>query len=71
MLGDKKKVALFFAGQWCPWCRAFQPKLQETVEKVKTAEPNDTEVQDHQGSIARGKRSHRARNPEKFKVTKK
>lgn len=43
-LAGKKQVALIFAGQWCPWCRAFDPLMTETYQKLKANDPNDTEV---------------------------
>lgn len=43
-LAGKKQVALIFAGQWCPWCRAFDPLMQATYDKLKAKDPNDTEV---------------------------
>mmetsp|Transcript_58100 Transcript_58100/g.138222 ORF Transcript_58100/g.138222 Transcript_58100/m.138222 type:complete len:201 (-) Transcript_58100:221-823(-) len=44
VLANKNKVALLFAGQWCPWCRAFEQKLSDTMDKVNAAHANDTEV---------------------------
>lgn len=43
-LQGKKKVALLFAGQWCPYCRAFEPLMRDIYQKVKGADPNDTEI---------------------------
>jgi len=43
-LADKKHVALVFSGSWCPWCRAFEPMLEDMYKKVKDNDPNDTEV---------------------------
>eukprot|EP00929_Paragymnodinium_shiwhaense_P113538 TRINITY_DN8181_c0_g1_i1.p1 TRINITY_DN8181_c0_g1~~TRINITY_DN8181_c0_g1_i1.p1 ORF type:complete len:205 (-),score=69.69 TRINITY_DN8181_c0_g1_i1:154-768(-) len=43
-LAGKKQVALLFAGNWCPWCRAFDPLMTETYNKVKALDPNDTEL---------------------------
>merc|ERR1719188_2904973 len=44
VLKGKKQVALFFAGSWCPWCRALTPKLETTIRNVMGADPNDTAV---------------------------
>lgn len=44
VLKGKKRVALLFAGEWCPWCRAFTPLMKKTYEKVKAQNPNDTEL---------------------------
>eukprot|EP00444_Apocalathium_aciculiferum_P027173 CAMPEP_0183434736 /NCGR_PEP_ID=MMETSP0370-20130417/64583_1 /TAXON_ID=268820 /ORGANISM="Peridinium aciculiferum, Strain PAER-2" /LENGTH=202 /DNA_ID=CAMNT_0025621535 /DNA_START=88 /DNA_END=696 /DNA_ORIENTATION=+ len=44
VLSGKKQVALFFAGSWCPWCRAFSPLLEDTIKKVTAGDPSDTEV---------------------------
>ena len=35
-----KSVALYFAGEWCPMCRAFTPSLREYYQKHK----NDIQV---------------------------
>ena len=35
-----KSVALYFAGEWCPMCRAFTPSLREYYQKHK----NDVQV---------------------------
>eukprot|EP00419_Tripos_fusus_P041140 CAMPEP_0172791884 /NCGR_PEP_ID=MMETSP1074-20121228/208695_1 /TAXON_ID=2916 /ORGANISM="Ceratium fusus, Strain PA161109" /LENGTH=374 /DNA_ID=CAMNT_0013628947 /DNA_START=26 /DNA_END=1150 /DNA_ORIENTATION=+ len=40
----KRKVALLFADVNCPYCEAFEPVLQDTIKKVKAADPLDTEV---------------------------
>jgi len=44
VLASKNKVALLFAGSWCPWCKSLEPKLQRLYKKVKEVDPNDTEV---------------------------
>merc|ERR1712032_33113 len=43
-LANKKHVTLVFAGSWCPWCRAFEPLLEDMYKKVKANDPNDTEI---------------------------
>mmetsp|Transcript_62137 Transcript_62137/g.133609 ORF Transcript_62137/g.133609 Transcript_62137/m.133609 type:complete len:240 (+) Transcript_62137:89-808(+) len=44
VLANKKNVALLFAGSWCPWCKALDPKLKDLYTKLKAMDPNDTEV---------------------------
>eukprot|EP00928_Gymnodinium_smaydae_P088372 TRINITY_DN72470_c0_g1_i1.p1 TRINITY_DN72470_c0_g1~~TRINITY_DN72470_c0_g1_i1.p1 ORF type:complete len:203 (+),score=55.22 TRINITY_DN72470_c0_g1_i1:65-673(+) len=43
-LSGKKQVALLFSGSWCPWCRAFEPMMQDVYDKVKAKDASDTEV---------------------------
>merc|ERR1712048_261807 len=40
----KRKVALLFSGEWCPWCRAFDPYFTDVMAKVQKMDPDDTEV---------------------------
>mmetsp|Transcript_51248 Transcript_51248/g.103042 ORF Transcript_51248/g.103042 Transcript_51248/m.103042 type:complete len:206 (-) Transcript_51248:149-766(-) len=44
VLNGKKKVALLFAGSWCPWCKALEPELKSLYGKLKEKDPDDTEV---------------------------
>ncbi|CAK0889588.1 unnamed protein product [Prorocentrum cordatum] len=44
VLANKRHVALVFSGSWCPWCRAFEPMLEDMYKKVKASDPNDTEI---------------------------
>ncbi|CAK0889586.1 unnamed protein product [Prorocentrum cordatum] len=44
VLANKRHVALVFSGSWCPWCRAFEPMLEDMYKKVKANDPNDTEI---------------------------
>merc|ERR1719277_538529 len=44
VLTGKRKVALLFSGEWCPWCRAFDPYFTDVMAKVQKIDPNDTEV---------------------------
>jgi len=43
-LKGKKKVALLLPGEWCPWCRAFDPYFTDVMAKVRAKDPDDTEV---------------------------
>jgi len=43
-LANKKHVALVFAGNWCPWCRALEPYLLDTYGKLKGKNADDTEI---------------------------
>mmetsp|Transcript_59588 Transcript_59588/g.105868 ORF Transcript_59588/g.105868 Transcript_59588/m.105868 type:complete len:213 (-) Transcript_59588:120-758(-) len=44
VLKGKKQVALLFAGQWCPWCRALDPLLKDLYGRLSASYPGDTEV---------------------------
>mmetsp|Transcript_1860 Transcript_1860/g.5010 ORF Transcript_1860/g.5010 Transcript_1860/m.5010 type:complete len:206 (-) Transcript_1860:6-623(-) len=44
VLSGKKKVALLFAGSWCPWCKALDPQLKSLYGRLKEKDPEDTEV---------------------------
>jgi hypothetical protein len=44
VLKGKKQVALFFADATCPFCKAFEPLLVDTIKKVKETDPSDTEI---------------------------
>mmetsp|Transcript_57961 Transcript_57961/g.160298 ORF Transcript_57961/g.160298 Transcript_57961/m.160298 type:complete len:226 (+) Transcript_57961:65-742(+) len=44
VLKGKKKVALLFAGSWCPWCKTLEPELKSLYGALKKADPEDTEV---------------------------
>eukprot|EP00927_Polykrikos_kofoidii_P068522 TRINITY_DN63888_c0_g1_i1.p1 TRINITY_DN63888_c0_g1~~TRINITY_DN63888_c0_g1_i1.p1 ORF type:complete len:229 (+),score=40.44 TRINITY_DN63888_c0_g1_i1:73-687(+) len=44
LLAGKRKVALLFSGQWCPYCRSFEPFLRDLYNKLKESDANDTEV---------------------------
>jgi thiol-disulfide isomerase/thioredoxin len=44
VLKEKKKVALLFSGEWCPWCREFDPYFTDVMAKVRAKDPDDTEV---------------------------
>merc|ERR1711977_401370 len=35
--GEGKVIGLYFSAHWCPPCKAFTPKLVETVKAVKAA----------------------------------
>jgi len=44
VLNGKKQVALFFGDLGCPYCKAFEPTIQDTIKSLKAADPSDTEV---------------------------
>lgn len=44
VLANKKHVALLFAGNWCPWCTAFEPFLMQTYRGLTGHLPGDTEI---------------------------
>jgi len=44
VIKDKKQVALLFADVNCPYCAALDPLFQDTMKKVKAADPSDVEV---------------------------
>jgi len=70
VIKGKKQVALLIADTNCPYCTAFEPVLQETIKKVKGADPLDTEVVyipcEIQAESFRGVTAEDAQKPQPF-----